>query len=70
MYIARSLKNDKKKCDTHVYVSFFRKGSPERELDSTISLEMTDLLDDILVYYKESGAIWLLVLHTITKQTI
>ena len=26
------------------------KGSPDWELDSTISLEMTDLLDDISVY--------------------
>ena len=27
---------------------FLLKGSPDWELDSTISLEMTDLLDDIL----------------------
>ena len=26
------------------------KGSPDWELDSTISMEMTDLLDDISVY--------------------
>ena len=29
---------------------FLLKGSPDWELDSTISLEMTDLLDDISVY--------------------
>ena len=29
---------------------FLVKGSPDWELDSTISLEMTDLLDDILVF--------------------
>ena len=29
---------------------FLVKGSPDWELDSTISLEMTDLLDDISVY--------------------
>ena len=29
---------------------FLLKGCPDWELDSTISLEMTDLLDDISVY--------------------
>ena len=29
---------------------FLLKGSPDWELDSTLSLEMTDLLDDISVY--------------------
>ena len=29
------------------------KGCPDWELDSTISLEMTDLLDDISVYEEE-----------------
>ena len=29
------------------------KDCPDWELDSTISLEMTDLLDDISVYYDE-----------------
>ena len=29
---------------------FLLKGSPDWELDSTISLEMSDLLDDISVY--------------------
>ena len=29
---------------------FLLKGSPDWELDSTISLEMADLLDDISVY--------------------
>ena len=29
---------------------FLLKGSPDWELDSTISLEMPDLLDDISVY--------------------
>ena len=32
---------------------FLLKGCPDWKLDSTISLEMTDLLDDISVYYEE-----------------
>ena len=32
---------------------FLLKGCPNWELDSTISLEMTDLLDDISVYQEE-----------------
>ena len=32
---------------------FLLKGCPDWELDSTISLEMTDLLDDIPVYEEE-----------------
>ena len=32
---------------------FLLKGCPDWELDSTISLEMTDLLDDISVYQEE-----------------
>ena len=35
---------------------FLLKGSPDWELDSTISLEMTYLLDDISVYQEELKA--------------
>ena len=35
---------------TKVINGFLLKGSPDWELDSTISLEMTDLLDNISVY--------------------